>query len=203
MGHEGRGSQQVPLEFHDGWFGPAHGAGIHIHVTHIARMAAIRLGHHLDDAEVVHGLDTPMRVWDENGQSYMATYNELRDTSLGLAPQRQRPSRRELKTEPAIRRVFEFFYGCPFPSTWGRVVGPDGRPYELDGYAERIGVAFEYQGDPTHRADLCVMARDAWKVAECPKLGIKLFVIDEIPARLDRCGVEFRRLILERLVLGA
>jgi len=51
------------------------------------------------------------------------------------------------KRENQCRKVFEASLGVPFPKarpTWLR--NSKGRQMELDGYSEKLGIAFEYQG---------------------------------------------------------
>lgn len=126
------------------------------------------------------------------------------------------PYCRENKRERTCRRAFEAAFGIPFPKArpqWLR--NSRGNQMELDGFAETIGVAFEYQGEqhyvreflhrpsssrrqPTKEEFAWQRQRDAEKRLACVGNGIRLV---EIPWTTDclRCfaafeAAEFRHL---------
>lgn len=88
-------------------------------------------------------------------------------------------------TEPLCRQIMESIFETNFPSRWD-ILTPEltGRPnnLELDGYSEKLNVAFEYQGFPSHWRQNHpnyhkTKVRDEAKVHACKLLGIKLIII--------------------------
>lgn len=95
--------------------------------------------------------------------------------------------------EEICRIHFETIFNSEFPNSrppWLRYV--NGRPLELDGYSEDLGIAFEHQGSQhynlslSHITDTEILKeqkkRDRFKKRACKKMGVRLFVIPELVA---------------------
>lgn len=98
----------------------------------------------------------------------------------------------EFPTEKKCRRIIEEYFQAPFPKYKGFCINPlTDAPLELDGYNDKLKIAFEYQGDqhynPNHdfwrckpdpqRAFAEQRFRDRVKVVTCKRRGIRLIVI--------------------------
>jgi hypothetical protein len=91
-------------------------------------------------------------------------------------------------TENKVRICFESFLGKKFPSKWGIIKNPiTGNKLELDGYCKKLKIAFEYQGEHHYKKTnycktplLIIQERDIYKQEACKKLGIKLYVIENL-----------------------
>lgn len=85
------------------------------------------------------------------------------------------------KGERIVRGIFEATFGAKFPK-----VRPDwlaartSRKLELDGYCEKLAIAFEYQG-PHHKNQATVRATDALKRKACHIHGVTL--VDVVAAK--------------------
>jgi hypothetical protein len=84
------------------------------------------------------------------------------------------------KGERIVRAIFEATFGTSFPKSrpdW--LISREGFKLELDGYSERLRMAFEYQG-PHHRTIALVRAHDEIKRQACAERGIQLIEVDAI-----------------------
>ena len=93
------------------------------------------------------------------------------------------------KGETACKEFLESFYGEPFPKVRPPfLANPEtGRNLELDGYNERLRIAFEYNGiqhyefpngtKMTKEEFEAQKRRDIFKINKCMELGIYLIVI--------------------------
>ncbi len=110
--------------------------------------------------------------------------------------------------EMLARKAIEEISGRRFPKarpSW--LVGPTGRPLELDGFCEELGIAFEYQGrqhdgvdpffhDSPEDFEMAAL-RDRMKRDGCRRLGIELIVVPQVdPPTPDRIMDAVRRLWL-------
>ena len=93
--------------------------------------------------------------------------------------------------ERLCRAHFEAIFATPFPNVrpaW--LVGPNGRPLELDGYSEQLKIAFEHQGRQHYSeetvyhddsASLALrLAYDAKKREVCREHGVTLIEVPEV-----------------------
>jgi formylmethanofuran dehydrogenase subunit E len=106
-------------------------------------------------------------------------------------------------SEELSRTAFEHIFGCKFPKQrplWLR--NSDGHRMELDGYADEIGVAFEYQGRQHFKAisiyntDIEKRIKDdATKASLCEQNNVKLFILTYEDSYLD-----FGRRIKEQVI---
>jgi hypothetical protein len=80
--------------------------------------------------------------------------------------------------ERIARAIFEATFSLTFPKCKPRwLEEATGRKLELDGYCERLQLAFEYQG-PHHFTDEDVRARDVLKRQACLKHGVRLVEVE-------------------------
>jgi hypothetical protein len=92
--------------------------------------------------------------------------------------------------ERIVRSVFEQVFSAPFPSSWPDWLNFKGTRRQLDGYNERLKLAFEHQGyqhyrpgfKASHRGYLNIKAGDKYKKAACKKRGILLVTVPEVPS---------------------
>jgi len=92
--------------------------------------------------------------------------------------------------ERIVRSVFEQAFSAPFPSSWPDWLNFKGTRRQLDGYNERLKLAFEHQGYQHYRPGfktsvrgfLSIRAGDKYKKAACKKRGILLVTIPEVPS---------------------
>ncbi|WP_315767599.1 MULTISPECIES: hypothetical protein [unclassified Bradyrhizobium] len=106
------------------------------------------------------GLGTLLWVKCANGHEWKADANNL--IHAGSWCPYCRP-----KGERIVREIFEATFGARFPKVkpaWLAV--RTGRKLELDGYCEKLAIAFEYQG-PHHKSQATVRATDALKRKAC------------------------------------
>jgi hypothetical protein len=92
--------------------------------------------------------------------------------------------------ERLVRYCFEKIFGCEFKKThpdW--LINPKtGKKLELDGYNEKLNIAFEHQGrhheESLHKSHLRYNPeqsyRDELKKTKCEEQGIKLIIVPEI-----------------------
>ncbi len=98
--------------------------------------------------------------------------------------------------ERICREHFEQIFCDTFPKsypTW--LVNDDGNQMELDGYCERLGIAFEYQGEQHYSLDTHYITseqelerrqrHDEMKLNLCQQNGVYLFQIPEIWKRIE------------------
>jgi hypothetical protein len=92
-------------------------------------------------------------------------------------------------------RICKIFFDTLFDDNFVKVkpawlMGPNGHPLELDGYSEKLRLAFEHQGQQhykdvskfTSKYDVSVRrGLDAYKIETCLARGITLIEIPEIP----------------------
>jgi hypothetical protein len=99
-------------------------------------------------------------------------------------------SNRGQVAQPICKQIFEHLFKEKFIQTkkvlTAKILNRN-RPFELDGYCEKLKIAFEYQGDPSHwdvshEKYPIVSERDQIKKQVCEQLGIKLI---QIPAFID------------------
>lgn len=90
--------------------------------------------------------------------------------------------------ERLCRAIMARMFRAEFPRTWPAwLVSNQGRRLELDGYAERLGIAFEYQGRHHYKpsgwhspeAVAAQQERDRTKVRICHDRGVRLVVVPE------------------------
>jgi DNA-directed RNA polymerase subunit RPC12/RpoP len=96
--------------------------------------------------------------------------------------------------EYAVRQVFEQLLKAPFPSCWPKwLKSPKGRALQLDGYNEKLKIAFEHQGDqhsrsvPFFESGFALDKRktyDRIKKSTCKIMGIKLIEVPQVPTRV-------------------
>jgi hypothetical protein len=92
------------------------------------------------------------------------------------------------RTEQKVRICFESFLGEKLPNIRGVIKNSEtGKKLELDGYCEKLKIAFEYQGEHHYKKTdysktplLIIQKRDIYKQEACKKLGIKLYVIENL-----------------------
>ncbi len=94
--------------------------------------------------------------------------------------------------ERICRIFFETLWGEPFPSSWPDWLRKDGMRRQLDGYCEKLKVAFEHQGQQHYRklegkkfSRVVIKeqkSEDQFKMVTCHKNGVALFHIPEIPS---------------------
>jgi hypothetical protein len=106
-------------------------------------------------------------------------------------------------SEELCRRVFEKIFNEKFPSIFPKwLIGNKGRALQLDGFCEKIGVAFEHQGRQHYASKNSffknikefedLVERDFIKKNICKKYNIKLFIIPalfDIVKLTDLCDV--------------
>lgn len=99
-------------------------------------------------------------------------------------------SNRGLVAQPICKQIFEHLFKDKFIQTkkvlTAKILNRN-RPFELDGYCEKLKIAFEYQGDRSHWDEKhenysVVSERDHIKKQVCEQLGITLV---QIPAFID------------------
>jgi hypothetical protein len=124
------------------------------------------------------------------GHKWSATYNSICYMGSWC------PTCSRSRGEEICRATFEEAYGkinddgklelTSFDSTRDVIIYSDARPLELDGYCEKLQIAFEYQGIQHYKpvvvmgGDDCFKSQienDNAKKIYCEKLNIKLFVI--------------------------
>lgn len=97
---------------------------------------------------------------------------------------------RGLVAQPICKQIFEHLFQETFIQTkkvlTAKILNRN-RPFELDGYCEKLKIAFEYQGDRSHwdinhQKYLIVSERDRIKKQICEQLGVTLV---QIPAFID------------------
>ena len=87
------------------------------------------------------------------------------------------PDCKKFNMEILCREIFEKLFNEKFPKIRpGWLLSDKGKPLELDGYSEKLQIAFEYNGPFHARKDQ--KRRDQIKKKLCHKAGVKLFVID-------------------------
>lgn len=92
--------------------------------------------------------------------------------------------------ERIVRSVFEQAFSVPFPSSWPDWLNFKGTRRQLDGYNEKLKLAFEHQGYQHYRPGfkinnrgfLRIRAGDKYKKTACKKRGILLVTIPEVPS---------------------
>ena len=106
----------------------------------IREVAAKHGGQCLSDSWI--GTESPMRWKCKKGHEWEATPHSVLDAGTWC------PHCRVHRTEIICREVFEALFGEPFPKLkpkWLR--NSKGNLMELDGYCEKLSIAFEYQGE--------------------------------------------------------
>ncbi len=95
--------------------------------------------------------------------------------------------------ERLVRVALEHLVGQPFPKcrpAWLKSLG--GRPMELDGYCENLGLAFEHQGLQHYSVNFFTktksqlrlrIAADRHKLRLCEERGIKLLVVPQVGSK--------------------
>ena len=87
------------------------------------------------------------------------------------------PHCQKFNMEMLCREIFEQLFKEKFPKIkpdW--LLSDKGRRLELDGYSEKLQIAFEYNGPFHTRED--AQRRDQIKKKLCQKAGVSLFVVD-------------------------
>ena len=93
--------------------------------------------------------------------------------------------------ERICRIYFETLWGESFPSTWPDWLQRKGKRRQLDGYCEKLGIAFEHQGQQHYKKmkgskfQRVTVERqieeDRYKMEVCTSRNVRLFQIPEIP----------------------
>lgn len=96
-------------------------------------------------------------------------------------------------SERICRVFFETLFGLPFPKSRPDWLRGEKRCLELDGYCEKLKIAFEHQGEQHYSVNYIggdstdtlalQLQTDALKKRLCSKHGVRLFAIPQIGAR--------------------
>ncbi|PKM79133.1 MAG: hypothetical protein CVU88_07360, partial [Firmicutes bacterium HGW-Firmicutes-13] len=102
------------------------------------------------------------------------------------------------KMERICRIIFEKCFGEPFPSSWPKwLINRRGNAMQLDGYNEKLAIAFEYQGIQHYEVSRYTQTKrdlqkrlndDAIKLKLCSDRGITLLQIPYQSAEKDIIG---------------
>ncbi len=97
--------------------------------------------------------------------------------------------------ERLVRLAFEHIFMAPFPRTkpdW--LKNSRGRKMELDGYNQKLGIAFEHQGEQHYEKNFFNLnngglyrrkSDDARKRRLCAENGVKLLLVPEVGSRIE------------------
>lgn len=163
----------------DLYFRRAGGSRGEIHLEQLNQIAESRGGKLLSTEWV--GADKRYWFIDQSGMRFQALPGNIRKGKW--SPYVGRIS------EHVCRQAMQHLLGVEFQNTWDIIKRKGKRPLQLDGYAECVQlphgiyrVAFEYQGDRSHRENSIVMARDQEKKNICKEGNILLIEIKQLRA---------------------
>ena len=109
---------------------------------------------------------------------------------------------KDSREERICRGFFEKLFDCHFPSVWPEwLKNSEGNIMELDGYSEKLNIAFEYQGaqhtkfntkfHKNKKAFEKQKEDDKIKLELCKKKGIKLIVVSTFKKKGESLPTEF------------